>query len=875
MNYMGLNELRESYLEFFKSKEHYVLQSASLVPENDKTLLLISAGMAPLKGYFSGTQTPPSKRVASAQKCIRTGDIDNVGKTSRHATFFEMLGNFSFGDYFKHEAIAWGWEYVTEVLGIPEEKLFISVYQDDDEAFDIWNKEVGLAKEKITRLGKEDNFWEIGVGPCGPCSEIHYDRGVEHGCGSPDCAVGCECDRFLEIWNLVFTQFNKTEDGEYEPLANKNIDTGMGLERIALVMQNVETIFDIDTFVNIRNKVCEVTGYKYGSDKSKDVSVRIITDHIRSATFMTSDGVLPSNEGRGYVLRRIIRRAILHSRKLGFNDLFLDKISPVVIEDFKGAYPELEAKKEYVLKVLEVEEKRFNDTIEKGLNILDEYIEDVEKENKKVFDGTSAFKLYDTYGFPLELLKEILEEKNIVVDEDKFKEELDTQRERARNAREENTYMGTSGSVFDGFSCEKTNFIGYTELKSKDSKVLAVFGEDMEIQSASEGVVTVVFDKTPFYAESGGQHGDCGKVYTDKFTGEVIDVKKVQGDIFAHVVEIQNGAISKGDVVSLEVDKENRQSTSNNHTATHLLQSALKQVVGNHVEQAGSNVSSDRLRFDFTNFSAMSQDEIEQVENIVNEKIAQGLKVNMQEVPIDEARNMGATALFGEKYGDVVRVVDVKDFSLEFCGGTHISNTSQIGLFKIVSEAGISAGVRRIEAITGLKVREFYENNYNKLTEIATTIKANPENLLVKVNQLLEENKSLKSQIEKMQSQNANGLIDEILGNAKEKDGLTIVSTVVKDADANTLKTLGDKLKEKLDTVAICLVGVKGDNIAVVSMVSESGIKKGAKAGDIVKEVTSVLGGRGGGRPNMAQGSGKDISKVSDAVKKAFEMFDV
>ncbi|MFV0520289.1 MAG: alanine--tRNA ligase [Lachnospirales bacterium] len=872
MKYMGLNELRESYLSFFESKSHLKLQSASLVPEDDKTLLLISAGMAPLKGYFSGTKVPPNTRIASCQKCIRTGDIDNVGKTARHGTFFEMLGNFSFGDYFKKEAINWAWEYITEVLEIPLEKLYVSVYLDDDEAYDIWLKDMKVPEDRIVRMGKEDNFWEIGVGPCGPCSEIHFDRGVEFGCGKDDCKLGCDCDRFMEFWNLVFTQFDKTEDGEYLPLKNKNIDTGMGLERIALIMQNVNTIFDIDTFVAIRNKVCDVTGYSYGTDTNKDVSVRIITDHIRSATFMTSDGVLPSNEGRGYVLRRIMRRSIMHARKLGYNDLFLDKIAPIVIENFKGAYPELESKVEYIYKVLQEEEKRFNNTIEKGLDILNSYLDDLEKENKKLLTGEMAFKLYDTYGFPLELLKEILEDKNILVDENSFNDELNKQRERARAAREENTYMGADASIFDGFTCEKTKFLGYTELASKDSKILAIFNENGEIPTANEGIITVIADKTPFYAESGGQHGDNGHIIKDSFYGKVLDVKKINGDLFAHIVEIEQGILKTNDIAEFYVDQTTRQMCSNNHTATHLLQSALRSVLGNHVEQSGSNVSSDRLRFDFTSFSPMTEEEINKVESIVNTKIFEALSVKMEEKTIDEAREMGAMALFGEKYGEIVRVVSVDGFSLEFCGGTHIKNTSQIGMFKILSETGIAAGVRRIEAVTGLKAIEYYENKMNELKEITSLLKAKPDTVIPRVNQVLQENKELKSTIEKLQSSQAKGLLTDLLETIKVKDGLSILSAVIKDGDANTLKTLGDQIREKVECVALCLIGTKDDKITVVSMVSDSGQLKGANASKIVSEVSAIVGGKGGGRPNMAQGSGSDLSKVDEACKKVFEI---
>ncbi len=871
MKYTGLNEIRENFVSFFEEKDHLRMQSASLVPNGDKSLLLINSGMAPLKPYFTGVEVPPNKRVTTCQKCIRTGDIENVGITARHGTFFEMLGNFSFGDYFKDEIIPWSWEYVTEILKIPVNKLYVSVYEKDDETYDIWKNKIGVSENRIVRLGKDDNFWEVGLGPCGPCSEYYYDRGEEYGCGSETCGVGCDCDRYMEFWNLVFTQFNKMEDGSYEPLENPNIDTGIGLERLASIMQGVDTIFDVDTIKAIRDKVCELGDYKYTTDTEKDVSVRIITDHIRSVVFMTADGILPSNEGRGYVLRRLLRRAVMHGRKLGIKDIFLTEISQVVFENSKEAYPELSDKSDYILKVLTVEEKRFHETLEQGLEILKSHISNLKKENSNILLGAEAFRLYDTYGFPIELMREILAEDGLNVDEKAFNKELEKQRQRARDARAESTFMGKEGSVFDGFECEFTEFLGYNNLECENSKVLAIFNNDGRIKSANEGTIHIVVDRTTFYAESGGQAGDVGEVFNAKLDGKVVDTKKVNGNIFVHTVEIINGSISENDTVNMKVDKINRQDTTRNHTATHLLQKALREVIGSHVEQAGSNVTADRLRFDFTNFGGLTRNELKKVEDLVNEKIYENVRLKSINTSIDEAREMGAMALFGEKYGDVVRVVKAGEYSIELCGGTHVEDTAEIGIFKIVSETGVASGVRRIEAITGRQAREYYRNIDEQRAYIMDAVKATPENLVEKVESYIEEAKALNKKLDVLAKEASLSAIDEIFNNVKIENGVNYIATMINEVDANGLKDIGDRIKDKYPSIAMCLVGVKNEKISVVSMVTDDLVKQGVNAGAILKETVTVLGGRGGGRPNMAQGSGSDITKVDEALAKAVE----
>lgn len=873
MKKMGVNEIRDKYLSFFESKGHLKIESASLVPKNDKSLLIINSGMAPLKPYFTGAEVPPSKRVTDAQKCIRTGDIENVGVTARHFTFFEMLGNFSFGDYFKNEAIAWAWEFVTEVLEMPKEKIYISVYEEDDETYQIWNKVIGIPETHLKHMGKEDNFWEVGVGPCGPCTELYYDRGEKYSCGSEDCGFGCECDRYIEFWNLVLTQFERTEDGSLVPLENPNIDTGMGLERIACIMQEAETVFDIDTLVAIRNKVCEVANYKYGTSDEKDTCVRIITDHIRSVIFMTSDGILPSNEGRGYVLRRLLRRAVLRGRNLGIKEMFLGKIAPLIFELNKDAYPELVAKSDYILKVLQVEEKRFYETLEQGLDILNTSVKKMEQQGEKIFTGTESFKLYDTYGFPIELMREILEEYSITVDEEAFKEELEKQRKRAREARAESTYMGSDGSIFDGVDLEATEFVGYNELNVDGATVCNLFNEKEEVDVIEDGVFSLVVDKTPFYAEGGGQCGDTGLVYNNAFKGEIVDTKKVHGKVFVHVVKVLEGSIKKNDKVSLQVDRKNRQNISRNHTATHLLQNALRTVVGTHVEQSGSSVTGNRLRFDFTNFSPLSREEIKQIEQIVNDFIYDDIEGHVSNCTIDEAREKGAMALFGEKYGDEVRVVEF-DNSIELCGGIHVNRTSEIGIFKILGETGISAGVRRIEAVTGRFAQKYFEAKDDELFAITEVVKATQDNVLKKVVSNVEEIKELNRKLTQLQDKMSQGSANEVIDKLQVVNGYNLIVANMNGVGANELKTLGDNLKEKVGSLIVCLIGTKDDKIEIVSMVTDDYVQKGAKAGAILRDVATVLDGRGGGRDNMAQGSGKDMSKIDDAIKKCIEVVE-
>lgn len=871
MKALTLNEIREKYLEFFESKGHLRLSSFSLVPQNDNSLLLINAGMAPLKSYFTGQEIPPSKRIATCQKCIRTGDIENVGKTARHGTFFEMLGNFSFGDYFKEEIIPWSWEFVTEVMNIPEEKLYISVYEEDDEAFDIWNKKVGIAKDRIIRLGKEDNFWEHGLGPCGPCSEIHYDRGEKYGCGKEDCRVGCNCDRYLEFWNLVFTQFNKEEDGTYSKLENPSIDTGMGLERMAAMMQDVHSIFDVDTVKAIRDKICELANVKYGENSNNDISIRIITDHIRSITFMTSDGVLPSNEGRGYVLRRLLRRAARHGKKLDIKEKFLSQLSDTVISISKDAYPELLEKRDYISKVLTVEEDRFYETIDQGMAILKGYVENLRKSGLDTLSGEDAFKLYDTYGFPPDLMQEILAEDNLKIDEEAFDKNMDEQRERARAAREESTYMGSKETIYNKLDASlKTEFVGYHTLETTDAIILAIMTEDNIIEKAeTNNEISVLTDKTPFYAESGGQKGDAGRIKTSTGTVAVYDCIKVLGDKFIHVGKVIEGYVSKGDKAQLSVDKKRRMSTTRNHSATHLLQQTLKTVLGEHVQQAGSMVSENRLRFDFTHFSALTREELEKTEKIVNEKILEGLSVSVVTASIDEARKMGATALFGEKYGSEVRVVSMGEFSIELCGGTHLENSSQAGVFKIVSENGVAAGVRRIEAVTGETALEYYRNLENNMNVATSMLKSSPDNFVKSIESLITKTKDLQRQIEKLNSKMSGDVVTDILNTAYILEDVTCVVAKVENMDANALREVGDKLKDKLKSATIVLISSKEDKVNIISMVTDDAIAKGVHAGNIIKAVSKVVGGGGGGRPNMAQAGGKDVSKIEEAMLEA------
>ena len=875
MKKYGLNELRQMFLDFFESKGHLVKSSYSLVPHNDNSLLLINAGMAPLKPYFTGQEVPPRTRMATCQKCIRTGDIENIGKTARHGTFFEMLGNFSFGDYFKHEAIHWSWEFLTEVVGLEADRLYPSVYLEDDEAFDIWNKEMGIPKDRIFKFGKEDNFWEHGAGPCGPCSEIYYDRGEKYGCGKPDCTVGCECDRYIEIWNNVFTQFENDGKGNYTTLKQKNIDTGMGLERLATVVQDVDSIFDVDTIKALRDKVCEISGKEYKKEYKWDVSIRIITDHIRSATFMISDGIMPSNEGRGYVLRRLIRRAARHGRLLGIDGMFLSDLSKTVIESSKDGYPELDEKKNMIFKVLTEEENKFNKTIDTGLNILAEMEAKISEEGNKTLSGDDAFKLYDTYGFPLDLTKEILEEKGFSVDEEGFKKAMEVQREKARNARKTTNYMGADETVYESLDKNLTSkFVGYDKLEN-ESEITALTTEKEVVQALAEGDNgTILVNETPFYATMGGQTGDKGIIETANGKFKVVDTIKLHGSMIGHVGYVVEGMVKVGDKVALKVYSANREAIAKNHSATHLLQKALKLVLGEHVEQAGSYVDAERLRFDFTHFQAMTKEEIAKVESIVNEQIANGLDVVTKEMTLEEAKKTGAMALFGEKYGDTVRVVSMGDFSVELCGGTHVSNTKEISYLKIISEAGISAGVRRIEALTGNGLIKHFEEMEKLLNEAAKAAKSDAHNLTKKIHSLNDEIKSLSSENEKLKAKLANESVGDALDNVVEVKGVKLLATKVADVDMNGLRNLGDQLKEKMGGGVVVIVSTTNDKANVIVMADDDAISKGAHAGNMIKEIAKCVGGGGGGRPNMAQAGGKNPASADMAIEKAKEILE-
>ncbi len=870
MNKYGVNELRRMFLEFFESKGHLAMKSFSLVPHNDKSLLLINSGMAPLKPYFTGAEIPPRRRVTTCQKCIRTGDIENVGKTARHGTFFEMLGNFSFGDYFKHEAIAWSWEFLTEVVGLDPERLYPSVYLDDDEAFDIWNKEIGIPAERIYRFGKEDNFWEHGAGPCGPCSEIYYDRGEKYGCGKPGCTVGCDCDRYMEIWNNVFTQFDNDGEGHYTELEQKNIDTGMGLERLASVVQDVDSIFDVDTLCALRNKVCELAHTEYKKDEEKDVSIRLITDHIRSATFMISDGIMPTNEGRGYVLRRLIRRAARHGRLLGIQGKFLAELSATVIEGSKDGYPELDEKKSFIFQVLTKEEEQFNKTIDQGLHILGEMEETMEKEGKKELSGDDAFKLYDTYGFPLDLTKEILEEKGYTVDEEGFKKSMDVQREKARKAREVTNYMGADATVYDEIDPSiTTEFVGYDHLVW-DSKVTVLTTQEEITDALTEDQRGTVFvEETPFYATMGGQEGDKGIITIGDAEFQVEDTIHLRGGKVGHVGILTKGMIKVGDVVTLHVYEAGRADCCKNHSATHLLQKALKTVLGSHVEQKGSLVTPDRLRFDFAHFQAMTQEELAQTEALVNKEIQANLPVQTDIMTIEEAKKTGAMALFGEKYGEKVRVVSMGDFSKELCGGTHVPNTGVITTFKIVSESGIAAGVRRIEALTGDGVFAYYKEIEKRQGEIAAMLKTTPAEIEEKIAHLQAEVKALHSENESLKAKMAQDAVGDVMSQVQEIKGVKLLATALEDVDMNGLRDLGDQLKEKLGEGVVVLASVNGGKVNLLAMVTDQAQKAGAHAGNLIKGIAAIVGGGGGGRPNMAQAGGKNPDKVPEALKAA------
>ena len=875
MQKYGVNELRRMFLEFFESKDHLALKSFSLVPHNDKSLLLINSGMAPMKPYFTGQEIPPRRRVTTCQKCIRTGDIENVGKTARHGTFFEMLGNFSFGDYFKTEAIHWTWEFLTEVVGLDPERLYPSVYENDDEAWEIWNKEIGVPAERIFRFGKEDNFWEHGSGPCGPCSEVYYDRGEKYGCGKPGCTVGCECDRYMEIWNDVFSQFNNDGHGNYSDLAQKNIDTGMGLERLACVVQDVDSMFDIDTMKALRDHVCAMSGKHYGIDHETDVSLRVVTDHIRSVTFMISDGIMPSNSGRGYVLRRLLRRACRHGRLLGIEGAFLVELAQTVIDGSKDGYPELEEKKDFIFNVIAKEEAQFNKTIDQGLSILADMEEEMKKNGETVLSGENAFKLYDTYGFPIDLTSEILEEKGLTYDKEGFEKAQKEQRAKSEGTFGTHSYTGKDVTVYDELDAElATEFVGYENLVC-DAKVTALTSEEEIVDALSDGEKgTIIVDKTTFYGTMGGQEGDIGTIKTADGEFVVENTIHLAGTKIGHVGYVSHGMIKVGDAVSMEVDKENRNLSARNHSATHLLQAALRQVLGTHVEQAGSYVDAERLRFDFTHFSALSKEELKQVENIVNEKIAECLPVVAKNMPIEEARKTGAAALFGEKYGDVVRVVSMGDFSVEFCGGTHVSNTGVISALKIISETGVAAGVRRIEALTSKGLLKYYDDMEKKLQEAAALVKATPNQLSDKIRHLQAENKDLHSELESVKSKMAKEAMGDVSDQVTEVKGVKLIAAKVDDVDMNGLRDLGDQLKEKLGEGVIVLASAAGGKVSLVAMATDEAVKKGAHAGNLIKGIAGLVGGGGGGRPNMAQAGGKNPDGIDAAIAKVSEVLE-
>ncbi len=867
MEKLGLNEIREMFKDFFVSKGHYAGGSASLIPRNDKSLMIINSGMAPLKPYFAGVETPPNKRMTTCQKCIRTNDIENVGKTARHGTFFEMLGNFSFGDYFKEQSLNWGWEFITEWLHLPEEKIWATIYEDDDEAFEIWKK-IGMPEERIVRLGKDDNFWEIGLGPCGPCSEIYYDRGEEYGCGSPDCKPGCDCDRYLEFWNHVFTQFSKEEDGSYSNLAHPNIDTGMGLERLACIMQGVDSIFDVDTVRHILSAVTDMAGVEYQAGNHKvDVSVRIITDHLRSMVFMIGDGILPSNEGRGYILRRIIRRAARHGRLLGIKEEnFLVELSNKVIEVSGGAYPEIVEKKDYIQKIIRIEEDKFAKTLDKGLAILEDYIAETKEEGKTVLDGAKAFKLYDTYGFPVEVTAEILEENDMTIDMDSYAEHMQAQKDLAR-AGQRNTEEEAWRDASEYSELPHTDFLGY-EQATADAKVLYVGDYDKDRKF-------LIFDRTPFYATSGGQVYDTGIVSHNGTSVEVVEVLKENG-IFLHVIKAEDaGEVMKfkvGDEVALAIDTTRRHKIGRDHSATHLLQQALRDVLGDHVMQAGSYVDENYLRFDFNHFQPVSAEEIERIEQIVNTKIDEFLPITMKEMPIEEAKKLGAMAIFGEKYGDIVRVVNMGDYSIEFCGGTHLSNTGKIGAFKIINEFGVASGVRRIEAVTGSNVVKYLDGKETTISELADILKANENDIVRRAKQLVSEKKELENTIKAFKSDEISSSVDSVIASADLVGDVKLITKKFEDTDIDQLRKLSDAVKEKCDSVVMVFAAVNGEKLSFIASVSDDLVGKGYHAGKLIKEVAAVAGGGGGGKANMAQAGAKDASKIDAAFAKAKEL---
>ncbi|WP_461815810.1 alanine--tRNA ligase [Faecalimonas sp.] len=871
----GVNELRKMFLDFFESKGHLAMKSFSLVPHNDNSLLLINSGMAPLKPYFTGQEIPPRNRMTTCQKCIRTGDIENVGKTARHGTFFEMLGNFSFGDYFKREAIQWSWEFLTEVVGLDADRLYPSVYEEDDEAYEIWNKEMGISAERIFKFGKEDNFWEHGSGPCGPCSEIYYDRGEKYGCGDPNCTVGCECDRYMEIWNNVFTQFDNDGKGHYEELEQKNIDTGMGLERLASIVQDVDSIFDVDTLKALREHICALAGTEYGKEYSKDVSIRVVTDHIRSVTFMISDGIMPSNNGRGYVLRRLLRRACRHGRILGIEGQFLTKLCETVINGSKDGYPELEEKKDMIFNVIRQEEEQFNKTIDQGLGILSEMIQEMTDKNETTLSGDNAFKLYDTYGFPLDLTKEILEEKGFSIDEEGFKISMEEQRVKARKARGVSNYMGADATVYDEIDPSiTTEFVGYDHL-SYDSEITVLTTENEIVNTLLEGTKgTILVNATPFYATMGGQEGDKGVIKTENAEFVVEETIKLLGGKIGHVGKVTKGSFAVGEKVTLSVEQSGRVNTCKNHSATHLLQKALKTVLGSHVEQKGSLVTPDRLRFDFVHFSAMTPEEILKTEELVNAEIAKNSAVITEVMNIEQAKATGAMALFGEKYEEDVRVVSMGDFSKELCGGTHVANTGMITTFKILSESGVASGVRRIEAITGDGVFSYYREIEKELNEVAKVAKATPAQLKDKVEHMLSEIKALQSEVEALKSKLAKDALGDVMNQIVDVKGIKLLATAVEDVDMNGLRDLGDQLKEKLGEGVVVIASSSNGKVNLIAMATEEAMKKGAHAGNLIKGIAALVGGGGGGRPNMAQAGGKNPAGIPEAIAKVQEVLE-
>lgn len=879
MEWTGLNELREKYLTFFEQKGHLRLGSFPLVPKNDPSLLLINSGMAPMKKWFLGQEEPPRHRVTTCQKCIRTPDIENVGITARHGTFFEMLGNFSFQDYFKEEVIPWAWEFLTsdQWMGIPSDKLYISVYEEDDEAYNIWTKKMNISPEHMVRFGKADNFWEHGSGPCGPCSEIYFDRGPEHGCGKPDCHVGCDCDRFMEIWNLVFSQFDSDGKGHYERLAKPNIDTGMGLERLACVMQGVENLFEVDTVQSVLHHVEKISGKKYGEEEHNDISIRVITDHIRSTVFMVSDGVLPSNEGRGYVLRRLLRRAARHGRMLGINRPFLVELVDTVIKSSEVGYPELREHEEYIKKIVGTEESRFYKTIDAGMTILNNLIDGMERSKTRVLSGLEAFKLNDTFGFPLDLVKEIAAERGFSVDEKTFRSEMEKQKRRAREERLAKNISGWEADLFADLSTEATRFTGYTTLKDIGKVVALSDGNELTEAVATDdgakGSVLVILDKTPFYAEMGGQVADRGIISTADATLQVLDVNKTPKGYFVHNCILENGTIKVGDTAKLSVDKDRRMNISRNHTATHLLQSALREVLGKHVHQAGSYQDAEITRFDFTHFSAMTSEEIEAVEHIVNQKIFEAMEVSVREMPIEEAKKLGAMALFGEKYGNVVRVVDVQGWSTEFCGGTHVRNTAQLGCFKILSEGSVAAGVRRIEATAGYGVLRLLDERTNMLIQIAGAVKANSfKDVSARAIAMAEENKKLGHELQSMKKKMAGSRIDGLFESALELNGIKMIVASFSGTGVEALRTMCDKIRETAPNAVAVLVGANGEKVSVAVAVGSDALKCGLKAGILVKEIAAIAGGNGGGKPDFAMGSMKDDTKIDEALKAAPEI---